>query len=364
MSGRLRAARETEVRWGEWLSIGAVTTKNSPLWKTNPKQQMGYLQVKNWARAFAPGAILGVYTTDELGDAEPMPQRPAQVAEQARRCAARVARLRRADFAKNLPAWSSWWPRAKKTAPDLLATLSTRARFQRGAEGADPIAEGGAAEPDAPVDEFVAAMDAAEGRSDDHQPHHPRRAARHGRLAAPARGLRHRIRGAAALGVGKYVTRTQLLRRKFTGVAEEHSPATLGKFAAGHAAEARSAHRRRRCRRRSVPVTMSLEIAGLRLLASLDDPDARRHHSVETKLWNEELAADVRAGTLPEHYRADGPGTSGQWRDAMPVQLHRCTPERFVSCWYEPDPSRFDALVDRLAALPSGPAGVRPCDCG
>ena len=73
---------ETEVRWGEWLSIGAVTTKNSPLWKTSPKQQMGYLQVKNWARAFAPGAILGVYTTDELGDAEPMPQRPAQAAEQ------------------------------------------------------------------------------------------------------------------------------------------------------------------------------------------------------------------------------------------------------------------------------------------
>ena len=58
---------ETEVRWGEWLSIAAVTTKNSPLWKTNPKQQMGYLQVKNWARAFAPGAILGVYTTDEAG---------------------------------------------------------------------------------------------------------------------------------------------------------------------------------------------------------------------------------------------------------------------------------------------------------
>lgn len=56
----------TDVTWNEFLRIADVTTKNSPLWKTNPKQQLGYLQIKNWARAFCPGAILGVYTTDEL----------------------------------------------------------------------------------------------------------------------------------------------------------------------------------------------------------------------------------------------------------------------------------------------------------
>lgn len=57
---------EGEITWGEWLSAASVTTKNSPLWKTNPQQQLGYLQVKNWGRAFCPGAILGVYTPDEL----------------------------------------------------------------------------------------------------------------------------------------------------------------------------------------------------------------------------------------------------------------------------------------------------------
>ena len=46
-----------------------ITTKNSPLWKTNPKQQLGYLQVKNWARQYCPGAILGVYSDDELEQA-------------------------------------------------------------------------------------------------------------------------------------------------------------------------------------------------------------------------------------------------------------------------------------------------------
>lgn len=56
---------EDEITWGEWLRNGDVTTRNSPLWKTNPKQQLGYLQVKNWARLYCPGAILGVYTIDE-----------------------------------------------------------------------------------------------------------------------------------------------------------------------------------------------------------------------------------------------------------------------------------------------------------
>lgn len=60
---------ECEVVFGEWLRSGDITTKNSPLWKTNPKQQLGYLQIKNWARAFVPGALLGVYTVDELEDA-------------------------------------------------------------------------------------------------------------------------------------------------------------------------------------------------------------------------------------------------------------------------------------------------------
>lgn len=40
----------------------------------------------------------------------------------------------------------------------------------------------------------------------------------------------------AALGVSKYVTRSELLRRKHTGVQPEPDAATLGKFAAGHAA--------------------------------------------------------------------------------------------------------------------------------
>jgi len=55
-----------EIIYGEWLKISDVTIKNSPLWKTNPRQQIGYLQIKNWARKYYPSAILGVYTDDEI----------------------------------------------------------------------------------------------------------------------------------------------------------------------------------------------------------------------------------------------------------------------------------------------------------
>ena len=72
-------AGESSVVWGEWLSAASVTTKNSPLWKTNPRQQLGYLQVKNWARQYVPGAILGVYSADELQDAIELPMGPAEV---------------------------------------------------------------------------------------------------------------------------------------------------------------------------------------------------------------------------------------------------------------------------------------------
>jgi hypothetical protein len=68
-----------EITWGEWLSSATVTTKNSPLWKTNVKQQMGYLQVKNWARAFKPAALLGVYTPEELETMPPKDITPGRV---------------------------------------------------------------------------------------------------------------------------------------------------------------------------------------------------------------------------------------------------------------------------------------------
>lgn len=111
------------ITWGEWLSAKSVTTRNSPLWKTNPKQQLGYLQVKNWARLYAPGAILGVYSVDELetiqkerdmGQAEVIPPAaPAFYPDE--------------QFAANLPKWSDLIKSGKKTAAQIIAIIQSKA---------------------------------------------------------------------------------------------------------------------------------------------------------------------------------------------------------------------------------------------
>lgn len=45
--------------------VGAITTKNSPLWKTDPQQQLGYFSARSWARRYTPEVILGVYDREE-----------------------------------------------------------------------------------------------------------------------------------------------------------------------------------------------------------------------------------------------------------------------------------------------------------
>lgn len=48
------------------LLLVQASVRNSPLWATDPKQQLAYLAVKRWTRLYAPDVILGVYTPDEL----------------------------------------------------------------------------------------------------------------------------------------------------------------------------------------------------------------------------------------------------------------------------------------------------------
>ena len=103
----------------------------------------------------------------------------------------------------------------------------------------------------------------------------------------------------AAMGESKYVTRTELMRQKLTGMYQEVDDAKQALFDSGHAAENAA---------RSIaegiigselyPVTCSLEVDGLPLLASLDgltmDGIIWEH-----KLFSESLAADVRSGNTP-----------------------------------------------------------------
>ena len=153
---------ETSVRWGEWLAAAVITTKNSPLWKTNPRQQLGYLQVKNWARAFCPGAILGVYTVDELLDGEPLGD-PGAGAPAAPPATPTLPPCLQADLDRDMPKFRKLIESGKKTAAELLATLSTRASFTPAQQAQILALKAPEPKDAAEHDDFVRDMDAAEG---------------------------------------------------------------------------------------------------------------------------------------------------------------------------------------------------------
>ncbi|TPJ70492.1 MULTISPECIES: recombinase RecT [unclassified Mesorhizobium] len=46
--------------------FSAILVKNSPLWKSDPRQQLGYFAARSWARRHCPEVILGVYDRDEM----------------------------------------------------------------------------------------------------------------------------------------------------------------------------------------------------------------------------------------------------------------------------------------------------------
>ena len=117
---------EVEIVWGEWLSSASVTTKNSPLWKTNPKQQMGYLQVKNWARLYCPGAILGVYSEDELQE---IPEKEINNTEQAKSEKPALEYCTDENFTEKAASWHSLIDSGKKSADAIIAMVQTKYLF-------------------------------------------------------------------------------------------------------------------------------------------------------------------------------------------------------------------------------------------
>ena len=56
----------------EGPEIGKITTKNSPLWKADPDQQLWYYSVRAMCRRHFPDVILGVYEKEEIEQSEGM----------------------------------------------------------------------------------------------------------------------------------------------------------------------------------------------------------------------------------------------------------------------------------------------------
>lgn len=63
VTGKLRGDAKPKARTVE---AERITTRNSPLWKTDPDQQLAYYTIRAWARLYTPDTIMGVYGRDEL----------------------------------------------------------------------------------------------------------------------------------------------------------------------------------------------------------------------------------------------------------------------------------------------------------
>ena len=68
-----------------------IPIKNSPLWKADPDQQLGYYSARSWARRHFPELLLGVYTREEIEEAPPRDVTPKEGGFAAKAQAARMA---------------------------------------------------------------------------------------------------------------------------------------------------------------------------------------------------------------------------------------------------------------------------------
>lgn len=164
----------------------------------------------------------------------------------------------------------------------------------------------------------------------------------------------------AMKGASKYQTRTQLLTLKKTGIAPEVTPSQQYIFDKGHATEAMA--------RPIVEAMIGEELYPVvgtlgNLLASMDGATMLGETLFEHKLWNESLAAQVRAEDLEPHY---------YWQLEQQLLVSGAervifvcsdgTAENFVSMEYRPVAGRAAQLIEGWKQFEADLAGYEVAD--
>jgi putative phage-type endonuclease len=175
----------------------------------------------------------------------------------------------------------------------------------------------------------------------------------------------------AMMGLSKYQSRSDLLKQKATGIAPDVDGFKQALFDKGHESEASGRPMAEEIVGELYPVTASLEVDGLKLLASLDGATMMEDDIFEHKLWSESLAAQVDAGELSPHY------TVQMDQQLLVSGARRClfmtsdgTPQRMAWCWYETNREKLAALIagwKQFAvdlATYNAPAAVAPVAAG
>ena len=148
----------------------------------------------------------------------------------------------------------------------------------------------------------------------------------------------------AMLGVSKYMTRTELLRQKATGIVPEVDAATQARFAMGHEVEAKARPLVEAIIAEELYPIVATDDSG-KYLASSDGATMLCNIGFEHKAFNKEIAAQVAEGNVPESHRGQ---LDHQFLvfgfDKILFVVSDGTPENMVHCWYYPQPERIAAL--------------------
>ncbi len=149
------------------------------------------------------------------------------------------------------------------------------------------------------------------------------------------------------MGVSKYMSRDDLLTYKLTGEQEEITPAKQRIFDKGHATEALARPLvEQDIKEELYPVTASLDVDGLPLLASFDGLTMLDDTAFEHKLYNESLAAIVRTGEVPEsHYWQLEHQLLVSNANSVLFVVSDGTKDNWAQCWYESKLERRLALI-------------------
>lgn len=149
----------------------------------------------------------------------------------------------------------------------------------------------------------------------------------------------------AMMGDSPYMSRSELLRQKATGIVPEVDAATQRRFDEGHATEAKARVILERMLGEDLFPVVATDDDG-RLLASSDGATMLYDTGFEHKLWNEEIAAQVREGNVPDSHK---------WQLDQQIAVFGfekiifvCsdgTEENFVHCEYRTTPERIARLM-------------------
>lgn len=153
----------------------------------------------------------------------------------------------------------------------------------------------------------------------------------------------------AMMGASPYMTRTELLKQKALGIVDaEVNSAKLALFQAGHDAEASFRPLAEEIVGDDLyPITGTLEVDGLPLLASFDGLTLDRTIGFEHKLWSGKVAAQLQevGEPAPHHYWQLEQQLLVSGAERILFATSDGTEALSASVWYESKPERRAVLI-------------------